>query len=207
MQTKQTTSINTTMTELITMNVMSKFDINAYKETMDRIISDIFLQPMSDVQAFDILDTEKSKKNKLIALKVKQYRMKVDRIWQSALGNYYSFIDLRVADKTGLDIVSRKRRIIVKVKNSTNTDSPSERKINFDKLSNYKEAHPEYTCIYGCINDDTEEKTVKGYNQLFRREDGIVIEFRAGRSFIDYILGSDADAIIDFIRDTIDKYT
>jgi hypothetical protein len=196
------------MTELTTVNTgAGKFDINAYKETMEHIISDIFSQPTPDVQAFDILDTEKSKKNKLIALKVKQYQMKVGKIWQSALGNYHSFIVLRVGDKTGLDIMSEERKIIVKVKTSTNTDIPSERKTNFDKLSNFKEAHPEYRCIYGCVNDDTEEKTVKGYNQLFRREDDIVIEFHAGRPFIEYILGSDTDMIIDFVRETIDKYT
>lgn len=88
--------------------------------------------------------------------------MKIGQIWQEVLGNYDTYEDLGVGHETGLDIVSHKKKIIVELKNRTNTDNASSKKANLDKLGKFKKMHPDYTCIYGNINDTTKSKTENG---------------------------------------------
>lgn len=68
-------------------------------------ICEILSRPAREELTFDILDTEKSKRNKLLSLKERQRQMKVGEIWQCVLGNYNSFMDLKVGHETGLDIL------------------------------------------------------------------------------------------------------
>ena len=70
----------------------SEFNINTYFELLDKNIQIILLRPEKNILTYDILDTEKSKINKLIALKEKQRQMKIGEIWQEVLGNYNSFL-------------------------------------------------------------------------------------------------------------------
>jgi hypothetical protein len=182
------------------------FDKNKYKENLEKIICNIYSKPVSEELTFDILDTEKEKEDKLIALKVKQRQMKRGEIWQSALGTYYQFIDLGVGHETGLDILSEPRKLIIELKNRTNTDNSSSRKSNLDKLARFKIEHPDYTCIYGNINADDEDKTLKGFNKKIIHN-GIEIEHQVGYEFLRFILGDDLQEIINFVKNTIDKYT
>lgn len=184
----------------------ANFDIKHYFLTLDKIILDILSRPVKETLTYDILDTEKSKVNKLIALQEKQRQMKVGEIWQAAIGNYHEFRDLGVGHETGLDLLSEKRKIITELKNRTNTDNASSKKTNLDKLAQFKTAHPEYTCIYANINADTEEKTLKSSSKKFTHN-GVELEHHVGYEFLKFILGSDTDSIIDFVKNTIDKYT
>lgn len=137
-----------------------EFILSEYFEKMERIIQNILLKPQKNVLTYDILDTEKTKKNKLIALKEKQRQMKVGNIWQEIIGNYDQFIDLKSGHETGLDILSNTRKIAIELKNRTNTDNASSKKSNFDKLSKFKQENPEYICIYANVNANTEKKTL-----------------------------------------------
>lgn len=183
-----------------------EFNLNKYLNNLDKIIYDILLRQEKETLTYDILDTEKSKKNKLIALKERQRLMKVGEIWQEVLGNYNGFINLKKRHKTGLDILSHTKKIAVELKNRTNTDNSSSKKTNLDKLTNYKKENQEYRCIYANINADTEKKTLQG-NKKTITNGGVEIEHQIGYEFLKFILGSDVDIIINFIRDTIDKYT
>jgi hypothetical protein len=49
------------------------FSIDKYFEKLDNSIKIILLRKEKEILTYDILDTEKSKKNKLICLKQKQY--------------------------------------------------------------------------------------------------------------------------------------
>ena len=136
----------------------SAFSLTNYLEFLEHAIRKIILRPENDVLTYDILDTEKTKQNKLLVLKEKQRQMKVGEIWQEVLGTYDGFINLKVGHETGLDILSHTKKIAIELKNRTNTDNASSKKSNLDKLANFKKNNPEYICIYANINADTEKK-------------------------------------------------
>jgi hypothetical protein len=68
--------------------ISRNFRLSKYFELLDNKIQNILLQPEHNVLTYDILDTQKTKKHKLLALKEKQRQMKVGKIWQEVLGNY-----------------------------------------------------------------------------------------------------------------------
>jgi hypothetical protein len=74
--------------------------------------------------------------------------MKIGEIWQEVLGNYQGYTNLKVGHETGLDILSDSKKVIIELKNRTNTDNSSSKKSNLDKLAKFKKNNPEYTCIY-----------------------------------------------------------
>lgn len=188
------------------MNAQTDFSIYEYFELLDKIIQNILSRPENKILTFDILDTEKSKINKLTALKEKQRQMKVGEIWQEVLGNYDGFCNLNTGHYTGLDILSHSKKIVIELKNRTNTDNASSKKSNLDKLAKFKKQHPDYICIYANINSNTEKKTLQGCAKtLFY--DGVQIEHMVGYRFLNYIFGDHTDMIIEFVRNTIDKYT
>jgi hypothetical protein len=177
-----------------------------YFEKLESSIQTILSRPISEVLTYDILDTEKSKTNKSLALKEKQRQMKIGEIWQAALGNYNGCVDLGVGHETGLDILSHTRKFAIELKNRTNTDNASSKKSNLEKLAKFKKAHPEYLCIYANINADTERKTLSGSIKKISH-DGVELDHQIGYDFLKFILGDDTDAIVHFVRNTIDKYT
>ena len=186
--------------------IEEEFVLSEYFEKMETIIQNILLRPENDVLTYDILDTEKSKKNKLLSLKEKQRQMKVGEIWQEIIGNYDEFINLKIGHETGLDILSNTRKLAIELKNRTNTDNASSKKSNLDKLSKFKKENPEYTCIYANINADTEKKTLQGYNKKITHN-GVEIEHQVGCQFLTFIFGEKTEEIIEFVKNTIDKYT
>jgi hypothetical protein len=176
-----------------------------YFKKMETIIQTILLRPEHNNLTYDILDTEKSIQNKLVVLKEKQYQMKVGEIWQEVLGNYDEFINLKIGDKTGLDILSNTKKIAIELKNRTNTDNSSSKKSNLDKLSKFKQENPEYKCIYANINDNTEKKTLTGYNKIIIHN-GFEIEHYVGYEFLKFIFEENTEDIVNFIKTMIDKY-
>ena len=184
----------------------SAFSLTNYLEFLEHAIRKIILRPENDVLTYDILDTKKTKQNKLLVLKEKQRQMKVGEIWQEVLGTYDGFINLKVGHETGLDILSHTKKIAIELKNRTNTDNASSKKSNLDKLANYKKNNPEYICIYANINADTEKKTVNGSIKKILHN-GQELEHQIGYDFLKFILDSNTDEIIHFVKNTIDKYT
>jgi hypothetical protein len=182
------------------------FSLSKYFELLDNNIQNILLRPENDVLTYDILDTEKLKINKLMALKEKQRQMKVGEIWQEVLGNYNGCINLKIGHETGLDILSHTKKFAIELKNRTNTDNASSKKANLDKLANFKKKNPDYLCIYANINADTEKKTLHGSIKNILH-DGVEIQHHIGYEFLKFILDDDTDLIIDFVKNTIDKYT
>ena len=182
---------------------MIKFNLNNYFELLENYIQNIYLQPEKNVLTYDILDTEKSKTNKLLALKEKQRQMKVGIIWQEVLGSYNGFINLKKGHETGLDILSSKK-IVIELKNRTNNDNASSKKSNLNKLAKFKKKNPDYIAIYGNINADTEEKTLQGTIKKILHN-GIELEHQIGYKFLKFILEDDTDVIIDFVKNTIEK--
>jgi len=188
------------------MNKDNSFNLNEYFELLDKKIQNILLRKEKDILTFDILDTFKTRKNKLIALKEKQRQMKIGEIWQEVLGNYDGFINLKIGHETGLDIISYSKKIIIELKNRTNTDNTSSKKSNYLKLANFKKNNLDYKCIYANINASTEKKTMDEISKKIIYE-GFEIEHHIGYNFIKFILEDNTDIIIEFIKNTIDKYS
>ena len=184
---------------------LSTWNKQAYLMLVEAKIKEIIQRPAKEKLTYDIMDTEKSKKYKLVALQEKQRQMKVGEIIQGVLGNYKTFQDLGVGHETGLDLMSTERKIIAEVKNRTNTDNASSRKANKDKLAKFKQQNPEYECIYGMINAKTKEETMKGKINTIQHN-GVEIKEYIGMEFMRYILGEDTDSIMEFVKKTIDKY-
>lgn len=183
-----------------------EFSLSKYFESLENDIQIILSRSENNVLTYDILDTEKSKTNKLLALKEKQRQMKVGEIWQVVLGSYNGFINLKIGHETGLDILSHTKKIAIELKNRTNTDNASSKKSNLDKLSKFKNNNPEYICVYANINADTENKTLQGSIKK-KLHNGVELEHQIGYEFLKFILGHDTDVIIQFVKNTIDKYT
>jgi len=180
-------------------------DLDSYFNLIEKKIINILLRKDKEIITFDILDTDKIKYNKKIALKEKQRQMKIGEIWQEVLGNYPSYNNLKVGHKSGLDIVSHDKKIIIELKNRTNTDNHSSKQTNFEKLYIFKKENPEYRCIYGNINDKDEKTTLKGKYKIIKYKT-IEIEHIIGIEFIKLILEENTTKIIDFIKNIIDKY-
>lgn len=187
------------------LDVKIEFNLEEYYENIEIIIKDILLKPTKDILTYDILDTEKTKTNKLLILKEKQRQMKVGEIWQEVIGNYYEFINLKNGDKSGLDILSEKKKLVIELKNRTNTDNASSKKSNLDKLSKFKKENPEYRCIYANINENTKKKTLEGSNKKIIHN-GYEIECLTGYQFLKFIFCEKTEEIIEFVKNTIDKY-
>jgi hypothetical protein len=183
-----------------------EFSLSNYFKLLEKYIQKIYSQTENDVLTYDILDTEKSKTNKLLALKERQRQQKVGIIWQEVLGSYNGFINLKTGHETGLDILSSSKKIAIELKNRTNTDNASSKTSNLDKLAKFKKNNPDYIVIYGNINADTEEKTLQGTIKTILHN-GIELEHQIGYKFLKFILEDDTDVIIDFVKNTIDKYT
>jgi hypothetical protein len=82
------------------------------------------------------------------------------------------------------------------------------KKTNLSKLAKFKKNNPDFTCIYATINDSTEIKTIYGckkrINDLYYN---VEIEQQIGYEFLTFIFGKHTNQIIDFVKETIDKYT
>jgi len=152
------------------------------------------------------MDTPKLTKNKIIGLKEKQRQMKIGKILQIVLGNYNKFNDLGEGDNSGLDIISIERKIILELKNRTNTDNVSSKKTNLDKLAKFKSLNPDYMCIYGCVNDTTEHKTKIGKIDTIIHN-GVELKIFVGIKLLELILGDDVDKIITYVKNLIDRLT
>ena len=179
--------------------------MQTYLKNVEQIIVTIISRPQKTILTFDLLDTEKTIKHKLLAHKERQRQMKIGLVWEKVIGTFHDFECVK-NHESGLDIISHNKKIAIELKNRTNTDNSSSRKYNFYKLSKFREKNPEYTCIYGNINDNTREKTVKGKNEMiiYNNQE---IHFMVGYELLRFIFQDDTEQVISFVRETVDKHS
>lgn len=190
----------------ITITIKSFDELSIYFEELEQIIARIVRKSSKETYTFDLLDTDEIHKNKQIAHKEKLRQMKIGEIWQEAIGSYFGFSNLYSGHYSGLDVISHSRKIAIEIKNRTNTDNASARKSNFDKLAKFKELNPDYMCVYGCINADTKSKTITGSSNIILHN-GYSIEYLSGYAFLRLIFGNNIEKVIEFIKNTIAKYS
>lgn len=127
--------------------------------------------------------------------------MKIGKIWQIAIGNYNTFTNLKNGDKSGLDVISKEKQIIIELKNRYNTDNQSSRKMNLIKLAKYKKEHKNFECIYGIIND----KTKTGRDKKIIVDD-VEVRCLTGDKLLLYIFKDDKETIIELLKSIINSY-
>ena len=155
------------------------FNIHEYKLYVSSQIKKLFRKESNDDILTDILLDSFIQQNIetiRITKNIKQIQMKIGKIWQIAIGSYKNFIDLGEGDKSGLDVVSHKRKVIIELKNRYNA---SAKKTNYDKIEAFIKVNPEYTGIYGVLNDK--------------------VCYYSGMKLLDYIFESDKNEIIQFL--------
>jgi hypothetical protein len=175
-----------------------------YFEKIEKIIKSILLRPAREDVTYNMFETSKSKQRQMDVLKEKQLQMKIGEIIQAAIGNYDDYEDLKIGHESGLDCISRKKKIIIEIKTRPTTDNASSRKSNKEKLRKFKQHNPEYRCIYAYFQANTEKKTIEGSHKLLIKN-GIVIEELIGSSFYNLIFGDNSEQVISFIKSTIDE--
>jgi hypothetical protein len=84
--------------------------LKVYLINVNSIIDNILNKEPSTNLTYDLLDSPNIIQNKLICLKYKQIQMKIGLMWQNILGSYYNFTNLNNGHKTGLDIISHKKK-------------------------------------------------------------------------------------------------
>ena len=145
---------------------------------------------------YDILDSDYEPLRESAYLKRKQLQMKYGEIWQTVIGEYDTFEDLKVG--AGLDVLSVERKIAMELKNRYNTDNAASKKTNLDKLAQYKKENPEYQCIYGVINDKTIDGKIKSiyYNEQ-------EIHCYSGMKLFDHCFGKDRELVLYTVKKTV----
>lgn len=185
------------------MSENESFTLQNYFTKMDRIICNILSRPKKQKLTYDLLDSENRSDNRAgIILNEKQRQMKIGEIWQEAIGNWEGFMNLKSGHYSGLDVLSEKKKIIIEIKNRTNTDNASSRKTKFDQLAKFKREHPDYTCIYACINANTNKKTLDGKKKMIQHDD-VEIEYQVGYTFLNVVFGEHTQNVVNFIREKI----
>lgn len=99
----------------------TEFNLSKYFTIIEKEIIKVLNREEKYELTYDILDTKESKTNKMIILKEKQKQMKIGEIMQITLGNYHKFENLKIGHKSGCDIRSKERKILIELKNRTNT--------------------------------------------------------------------------------------
>jgi hypothetical protein len=173
-------------------------ELEEYFKFIELKIIKLFKRDEKETVLSDILLAEYISKNKDIIIKafrLKKLQMKIGFIWQFIIGNYPDFKDLGVGHKSGLDIISTKRKIIIELKNRYNTDNANSRLANYNKLAKYKTNHSAYTCIYGVINDKKSEGQHKSITH-----NGVEIIYCSGDKLFTLIFADNKNEIIRTIK-------
>ena len=92
---------------------------------------------------------------------------------------------------TGVDLINRRRRIAIELKNSCRISSSAKRNA-YRVLRDFKRRHPAYRVILACINY---RNLNRGGSTLHRG-----VHYMKGRSFLTYILQSRKTAIIQRLK-------
>ncbi len=97
---------------------------------------------------------------------------------------------------TKLDLIHREKKIAIELKNNWTSDNFSGKKFKFSCLKQYKQEHPDYEVIYGCINDIQSRDYIN-------KDDVRVL---TSDNLLNYIFGKDKDYIIETLRKLIKEY-
>ena len=91
----------------------------------------------------------------------------------------------------GVDLINRRRRIAIEVKNSCRVSSVAKRNA-FRMLTEFRRTHPNYTVIFACIN-------YRNLNEGGTTRHGVV-QYMKGRSFLTFMLRRRKDVVVSRMK-------
>jgi hypothetical protein len=182
------------------------FILKEYLTKIESSILSILERPSRKNAELDILSIPQEQKILNNALHLKQIQMKYGEIWQTVLGEYDGFTNLKTGHPSGLDIMSTSRKLIIELKNSYNTDNSSSKRANLDKLAAFKKLNEDYTAIYGVINEkhDKNEKNFGCVKTIIHND--IPILYYSGDKLFELLLGNDSHVIINKVIEIVQAY-
>lgn len=188
-------------TYLDEIKIYNNFQLDAYLLKIIQIINKMFknMKFCKKIQK-DILDSEIDEKYLLISKIVKRKQMFYGLLWQTIIGNYDSFQDLKQNHYSGCDLFSRNRKIIIELKNRYNTDNSSSRHYNYSKLAKFKKNNKTFTCIYGIINPKKDfnngqiKKIIHNYQEIY---------VYSGNKLFELIFGENYKTILNYVKLTV----
>ena len=119
-----------------------------------------------------------------------------------------NFIDMKINNMKknntlpNLDIINKTKKQVIELKNRTNTCNSGSKKAVIDNLTAFKKEHPEYTCIYACVNENTNDKTKIGYISEVNK----YVQMYTGMKLLKEIFNDDVDQVLNVIRTAIKKH-
>lgn len=186
---------------------LSKDELNIFFLNVNKIVTNNFKKiKFKSENNFDMFSCVPEEINTLVS-KDKVIAMKKGLILQEIIGAYPDYLDLKVGDKSGLDIRCDldDKKFIMELKMRTNTDNASSRKTNFEKLSKFCQDNKDYIPIYGTLNENTKEKTKKGSVKKFNIN-GITIYQLTGYKLLKFLFGKDYKKVLKYIQKQLKKH-
>ncbi len=119
------------------------------------------------------------------AYKLQVLRMRLGHAWEWVFTDYGFTKQPR-----GIDLINHRRKIAIELKNGYRINSIV-RRVDLQRLQEFKTQHPRYTVILGFIND----KTVEGKSRM---KNGIHV--MSGRRFLQHVFMGEHDKIIRSLR-------
>lgn len=171
--------------------------ISDYKKAVEQMIHRTLGHSYAKIlPSYDPLMMPEEHEARIAHYRSKTINQRHGHVWQRCFGAYPGFRDL--GEKGGgLDLIHHKRRIIVELKSSTNTDNSSSRHKKLSLLAEYQRDNPGWTAVYGCVFDHkgnlSSEKRI--------RHDGQWIRVLVGDALFRFLFDDDAD----MVRDTVVK--
>ena len=113
-----------------------------YEDTVAEIVHKTLSRPIPRLRpAYDPLMTPEEHGARAVYSRSKTIIQRHGHVWQRCIGAYEGFEDLGEGHPSGLDIIHHGRKIIMEVKNATNTDNSSSRNAKLSLLADYKRDH------------------------------------------------------------------
>lgn len=173
---------------------------NIYLNKIRFYVNNLYGKLRDEEIGYDILNTKHDTLLLHQCKYVKQTQMKRGHIWQYALGNFHEFENLGEGHITGLDIMSKSRKIAIELKSRYNTDNSSSLKANRDKLVKFKKNNDDYTIVYGVING----KNSTGKSDIIKHN-GYDIHYHSGKNLFEFIMGSQWELYITEIVNIVQQ--
>jgi hypothetical protein len=152
--------------------------------------------------AYDPLMTPGENEARAAYARSKTIQQRHGYVWQRSIGAYRGFEDLGEGHPSGLDIMNRERRIIMELKNATNTDNSSSRKTKLSLLADYKRDNPGWTAVYGCVFD---HKNGGSWHKLVCHEGQSILAL-TGHALFSFLFGEDAGMVRNAVEDAVRSY-
>ena len=161
--------INTSLCEIGLQKACTiiKAPIKAHKQTNDIVLIGI-TEPLQEA-----------------AYKLQVLRMRLGHAWEWVFTDY-GF----TRQPSRIDLINHRRKIVIELKNGYHINSIV-RRVDLQRLQEFKAQHPRYTVILGFIND----RTAEGKSRV---KNGIHI--MSGRRFLQHVFKGDQDKIIRRLR-------